>query len=931
MQMDRRRQFLPMLLLMVIVSSSFCIPAYAQQDDSALFTLILRNVELEEALEQLVSTTKMNLLYDPVLISEKKIFCNSRNETAEGILRCIIKEADLDFYRLSSGTYVLTDLAQDEPQYGDLAGIVIDGETGEPLPYANVFLADASTGTAANSAGMFSFTSLLKGQHAVVATYVGYEPALDSVWIPAAGQIKKEIVLNPAPIVADPIVVNGLQQRLPSVDLGTGKLKPSEISRAGFQGTDDVLYSATSVMAVGIRPPFVDLHIQGGRSSEHQMYLDGVPVFQPVSLGRLLGAFSPLAIERLTVHKAGFGAPIGSQLAGIISAEQSLETNIQQNLAIQIDPLSANGRLNFGIDLPGQATSSFMIAGRTSIWDLYRSNSLNNMLQDWNTVDAQLTATAIGIDANDLSFTPHAHGSDVGFSDLHAAGQITFNPFHKLYFSAYQGKNNVGTELLSAASSDVAEADFVMLTRDKYRWTNNTALLKHEWLLGARSLGIIQLSNSVHTMRHNYSMVNTISINLDDSPGVPEIERRLGVALDNAASPDDRNRLRETTLRAQLEYSVSKDHHLLLGIEGTNISKKFSLDSPFFARIISDLNTWRATTFVQDKIALGLHTNIEIGSRFTYIPDREKLYAEPRVSLRHDVTNSPVGDYAIQLAAGIYRQYVNQFDLSSVGPSAAVPSIRFWLPIEETIAPPLAYHYTANFLVMPTTKWNIRLESYYKHQPQILAFHYHPLLVPGELDEAPEAIQANQYIEETNGFAYGAGIFVEHQYKRGVLGISYSFSEAKRRYPGRFENRLETTPWNEPHRLNLQHDFSLTSTLSTSLRAYGIWGRTWAFRQAYYDYLDAHNPENERFEAFDLKNPSAHELSPYYQIDAGLRYKKNLKNVALEVRAEVLNVLDRKNVVDWSFINPTDSSLPLETTERTMPGLMTALSLKLEF
>lgn len=931
MRMARRRIILPMLLVTILVSSSICISVQAQDKDSERFTLVLRDVALEEALEQLVYTTKMNLLYDPVLIKEQNIFCNTRNQTAENILRCITSAVDLDFYQLSSGTYVLIEKAQDDPQYGDLAGIVIDSETGQPLPYANVFLADASTGTAANGAGMFTFTSLLKGPHAVVTTYVGYEPAVDSVWIPAEGSIRKKISLKPSFIAADPIVVNGMQQRLPSIDLGSGKLDAAAFARSGFQGTDDVLYNASSVMAVGIRPPYVDLHIQGGESSEHQMQLDGVPVFEPVSLGRLLGAFSPLAIGRLTVHKAGFGAPVGSQLSGIISAEQNLQSEDNKHFVLQLDPLSANARLNFDVNLPGEANSTFMVAGRTSVWDLYRSNTLNGMLQDWNTVDPQLTATALGANSPILQFTPHRHGSDVSFSDLHAAGQITINPFHKLYFSAYQGKNNIGTELLAAASVEAPESDFILLSRDKYRWTNTTALLKHEWLLGARAMGIIKLSNSVHTLRHNYNMIDSESANLTDGLDTAGIERELGDKLDGGTLPDDQNRVRETTLSAQVEYSVSKNHHLLAGIEATEVTNRFHLDSPFYVPLQIENATWRSTAYLHDKIAIGLQTNIEVGSRFTYIPDRNVVYAEPRLSLRHDVAQSAIGAYALHLAAGIYRQYVNQFDLSSVGPSAAVPSIRFWLPIDETLAPPKAFHYTANFLVMPSESWNFRIESYYKHQPQILAFHYHPLLIPGVIAAQDGPITEDQIIEESNGFAYGGGVFAEHTYNRGVVGASYSYSQAKRRYPGRFDERLESTPWNEPHRLSLNHEYSISSKLSTSFRAHGIWGRTWGFRQAYYDYLAAHNPDGDKYKPFDLTNPSAHKLAPFYQIDAGIAYEREFNGVSFLLRADVLNVLNRKNVIDWTFVNPSDANLPLERIDRTMPGIMTAISLRARF
>lgn len=915
------------LLLALLAGITFWMPARAQQTEETLYTLVFREVPLEEALEQLVEATRMNLLYDPALLSEISIFCNSRDQTAEDILRCITREAGLDFYRLSSGTYVLVEQPQAAPRHGDLAGVVIDAETGQPLPYANVFLADASVGTAANSAGMFTFTKLLTGQHAVVATYVGYEPALDSVYIPADGQIRRRILLKPAPVVAEPIIVNGMQQRMPSVELVSGDLSAERFQQTGFQGTDDVLYNASSIMAVGIRPPFVDLHIQGGASSEHQMYLDGVPIFQPVSLGRLLGAFSPLAIRKLTVQKAGFGAEHGSKLAGTLNAEHHLDPQDDSHFTAQLDPLSANGRFNFGLNMPGDVAGKFMVAGRTSIWDLYASRSLDTMLEEWNAIDPQLTATALSVEPEALQFTPHGHGSDVSFSDFHAAGQIDINPYQKVFVSAYQGKNNVGTELLTAAASDVTEANFILLTRDKYRWTNATGLLRHEWLIGARALSVVEVSTSVHTMRHNYNLADTRTKEIPDNADVPTIERTLERALEAGTLPDDRNRVRDTRIGAEIEYSLSRAQHLAVGLEAVNVSNRFNLDSPFYVPISLENQIWYTTGYIQDRFSFGLGTHIELGSRFTYVPDRSTVYVEPRLSFRHDQPSSAVGAYAFHLAAGVYRQYVNEFDLSSVGPSAAVPSIRFWLPIDQSLAPPLAFHYTANVLVMPTDKWSIRLESYYKHQPRLLSFHYHNLLIPDAIDTSAP-LSEDDFIEKSDGYAYGGGIFVEHQQKFGALSLSYSYSQAKRRYPGRFENRLETTPWNEPHRISLTQNLAFGKGLSASVRAYGIWGRTWGFREAYYDYLAAHRPAENEFAPFDLTTPSAHTLAPYYQVDLGFEYERAIKNTRVRLGINLLNVLDRKNVVDWSFRNPEAVGLPLERVERTLPGFMTAVSLR---
>ena len=920
---------LKIIVALLTLSSAIVSFAQAQSVNPEKYTIVFRDASLDDALEQLVSTTKVNLLYDPDIIEGVVVSCTAKKQKPEFILRCLIKDTELDYYRLSSGTYVVIEKPEELPQLGNLAGIVVDKSTGEPLPYANVLLSDASVGTATNTAGMFTFSSLLSGPHEIVTTYIGYQPSRDSVWIEPDGKQKQRIELEPASIVADPIVVNGIHQRLPSEGLGKATKDPSDLQLPATLGGGDAVYSVSSVMNVGVRPPFVDLHIQGGGAGDHQTLLDGVPVFEPISLGRLMGAFSPLAIGRITVHKAGFGAPIGSQLSGVLSIEQDITSSEYRAFTAQIDPLSVNGRVNFSIDLPRSASMDVMTAARTSYWDVFQYGTLNTLLQDWNTVDPLLSETAIGsLDSDKALFSPHRHGSDISFSDIHAASSITINPFHKLFISFYQGNNEIRSELLTSDGAQVTDDTFILLTRDYYDWANTTAQVRYNWLIGARTLGMIRFRNSLHTLHHNYQFRDNLTAQIPADAEVAVIEQTLINELDQDQTQADRNRIRETALEGTIDISLNAGNHVQAGFEIAQIDNQFSLSSPFFMPFSHQFEGWRTAGFIQNTFSMGLQTVLEVGSRFTHIPDRSTVYAEPRISLRHDVPNTPSGSYSFQLASGLYRQFTNPLDLSNAGPSAAVPSIRFWIPIDESVSPSMSVHIAGNVLWMPQADTQIRLETFYKDQPRLLEIDYLTLLTNESI--AGQSLSAEDMTEPAKGFAYGGGLYLEKKFVKGISSIQYSYSVAKQRFPNRFEeNRLQNTPWNEPHRLTLAQDVFLTKSITAQLRANGIWGRSWGFRQTYYDYLAAHNGATA-YAPFVLNNPSDDKLPPIYQVDAGVSYEKAFKDVKIQLRADVLNLLNRDNVVDWSLTNVAGTE-SFEKTDRIMPGITTALSLRVKF
>jgi hypothetical protein len=863
----------------------FAVPAQAQE---ARYALVLRDVSLEQALEELVALTDVSLVYGDEVGTER-VFCRRTEATAEALLRCIVESAGLDFYQLSSGTYVVIERAEQAPRYGSFGGVVVDGETGQPLPGASVLLAAASAGTASNAAGLFTISDLEPGPYLVTASFIGYEPIADSVWVPADGRARRRIALRPKPFAASPVVVDGVQQRAPELS-GQNDLRGPALGTATL-GAAAPLRRTRTLLGIGERPFRSDLHIQGGEAGEHVTTIDGAPVFDPVALGRVLGAFSPLAVERLTVRKAGFGAAHGSYTAGVIEVEQALP-GAGPSVTVQVDPYSANAYVG-----AGGATVAAMAAARTSLWGLYRPTTLDGALRRWNDVDPLLTSAlaADSVPAAHLDFQPHRHGSDVAFTDLHAAVRVALGPFRTLRASAYRGSNAVETELFAAGlgtTSDVPER--LTISRDRYRWSNLTGRVRYEALLGARALGHAGVRVSHHTLEHGYQALDAADIGYTPTGGdIPTFEAALRDSLDVAPFPDDGNRVTEWVAETGLDVSLSSAHLLELGIEGAVVDHAFHLDNPYLRPLRSASTLGRVTAFASDRVLLSRRVTVEGGLRLTWVPDREAVYAEPRLSLRYDAERGPAGPYTVRLAAGLYRQFVNQFDVTNVGPSAIVPSVRFWLPVDASLAPPRALHLAAEGFVVPAAGWTFRGEAYYKHLPHLLALDYGALL-DHSASMAADAEQAS-FIGAARGFAYGGGVRLEREADRLRLHLGYDYSRSRRTFPSRFDGRTQPAPWTQPHRVQLSADLDFGAGFLARLRGRGVWGRTWAFRQAYYDFLLVHGA------SATIGLPEEDALPAFYTLDLGLGYGRRIAGAEVAFSLDVLNVLDRANVLDYSL------------------------------
>lgn len=896
------------------------------QDNDRRYTMVLRGVEMHEALEELARITEIDLIYSSDLVADREVYCNGRTLQAEPLLRCILTGSGLDFVRSSTGTYVLIESLRDNPLFGDVAGRIVDGMTGEPLPHANVLLADASSGTATNDAGLFSFSSVVSGRHQIHVTYVGYESAVDSVVVEPGSRNTITIEMAPTTHSMEPVVIDGLTQRLPS--RGLGSEAATEIDRVGTLGTPDVARAAASITGVSMRPPLADLHIQGGDAGEHLTLIDGVPVRDPVTLGRHLSAFSPLAINRITVHKAGFGVSHGSHLSGVVSLVHDVAAGENQVASLLVDPVSMTGKVQGRVPVTDTRRVDAMVSHRTSVWDYFQDPGLESLLDRWNAVDPILAGIWIREPVSSSTLTARRHLPDLAFSDLHAAAQTSLSEFSTLHTSFYRARNRIGSELAAVNADDGSVEDRLMLTRDDYDWANWAGQMRHTWLQNARSVIMMQVMASGHRSNYDYLSLH------DEVPAgtvFGDLERfaaELRPALEGAVGSKEVNRIREVTGKASLNRSFSPGRHVDFSLEATRIESWFELGNQFVAPISHKANAWEMAGYADGSLSLGLRTTVEPGLRVTYLPDRQTLYAEPRLALRFDRSVSPIGPYALRAAGGLYRQFIPSFDLTSSGSTSVVPFVRFWLPSDHSLAPSRAYHISAEGLLMPDERWTVSVEGYYKWHPRLLMLDYASLLqnYPSVRPRPePMPVRQSDFIAATSGRSLGGSVRLSYVGSRQTTSVQYGYSLAERRFPHRFGGELQPVPWNEPHHLAANARFSLTSFLSVHVEGEAMWGRQWPLRRSYYDFL-ALRPDPPSFTPFDLDDPTNSTVPAYYDVDLGITYEIAFNPVTLRARAVLANVFDRQNVYDWS-LEPGPSDF--RTVDRALPGRRPILSLRL--
>ncbi len=216
----------------------------------------------------------------------------------------------------------LTGRALAQGTTGKISGTVLDAETGEPLPGANVVIDGTARGAAADAEGKYFILNIAPGSYSVRASMIGYEPVLATGAIVNANRTTElNFNLNIEAIGGGEVVVTAERPDVETDKTSTSYIvRPEDVQALpGIRDINDVL---------SLKPDVVDGHFRGGRQGEEFYSMQGMGIMNPLNNS---AAFTPImsAVEEVEVITSGFGAQYGNAQSGVvrISMREGSRTN----------------------------------------------------------------------------------------------------------------------------------------------------------------------------------------------------------------------------------------------------------------------------------------------------------------------------------------------------------------------------------------------------------------------------------------------------------------------------------------------------------------------------------------------------------------------------------------------------------------------------
>lgn len=918
-------QFVKTIIVCLCFTIVLCVePIFAQeQQKSEISNLNFSGTPLSEAIIAIAEETGENVVFDPQLVQGFTVYYRTNGESLSESLKGILQGSNLDYVILSSGTYVIVRSSVEEIQYGSLQGQVVDSETGTPLPNAHVLLADASRGTSTNRGGHFNLHRLMPGSHKLIFSYLGYKPIELSFTIPSGETVEPRIELTPEPVRTYPLIVSAHKPILPR-NLNTGDTEMLQ----QWQPTR----SQSPIQLLHLFPGIQrgeaggTLHLQGSRSGDHRTYLDGSPIYHPYSMGRYTSAFSPYAIDRISVQKAGYGIEHGSHLAGRIDLTHDYSSWNSETAILQIDPLFANAKIQ--LSDPVEDQWAVMAAVRTTYWGMITDPNLRSSLNDWDFIDPP-TLSALQGYSTPVSYQSMDRNRKITNLDLHIAGQLQINPYRSHTTSLYVGSNRLSNQLMNQAINSSAGK---LLTQEQYRWNNGMLQHSLNWLLTPRFDLESQWSASWIQSSSTYGLMDQSELEQYESETAQPLEPDTYWSINPVRQQNNRNNLTHLSWRNRLRYAVGESIDLTTGLEMHWIQSQFRFNDFYFRASESDEQMGQTTLMTGVDWSPSSQWSIKSGVRWSWILPDGAIYAEPRFSIQYDQPDAAPGPISYKFSGGLYRQFIHSFDLVNPGPSSLVPDATLW-SLDTRSRIPIAWHTAFSIRIEPTPNSVLEFESYLKLQPHGWVTSYHRLMVDPETPRDRIASFAS------SGSSRAAGIGVQWQQSfflnrvHVLAGYDWSWSRMQMRQPF---NRMLPAPWTIPHQFQFRTIIQPLEGHSLLVAWQAQAGKRWGFRNAYYDLLLPHDITGAGSYRFDT--PESDRLPAHHQLDIGWSYRPNFFDQKLEVRLDLLHVLGSRRILDRSllpFENPEqstqDNELEYQVVERRQSGFSPTLSIQLQF
>lgn len=830
-------------------------------------TILAQNEPLSEVLVQISERYDVKFAYDADSFKEINSSFKLDNSSLEEFLSILESQYHIKS-RFIDGTWVLVaaepEITEEplvkppKPRFVDISGYVKDKLTGENLMYCNVAVGE-NRGGMTNELGFFNIETPKTDSVRIRISHLGYQ-RIDT--LVNTGKTV-QIYLESSDIVIEAIEVRRYEKQVLQSAPQSDKVafNPAKSSNAPRISNDDLANALLFIPGVNfLQGNSAGLSIRGGTPTDNLILFDGIPILETSHLLGNMSVLNSKFVQQAFVSRGGFDSEFGGRVAGLIQLTGKSGKNNNPYLEVGANLLNTNVLAN----LPIGDKFSVTAAWRRSFidqWENYLYMRLVDGVTSGGDAENPITSSIYPV---------------IQYEDLNA--KLSFHPSANLEFNlnVLYGRDN-------------QEKDFALLQtndffRNEYADGENLGFgLNWNW----------QASDKwFHSLTAGYSTLEKSSA--DETGELKEFTEVVENPASDKAQGKGKGLLKtkERTYEKMVqdvdngfnsvdEYRASwksefKSGAFLnqagVGWTANEYNYRFYANrSEAFVPVDSIENgasLYMINAFLQQRISVTDKAEFRWGIRTNTDLTSGKTYWQPRGGIDY----RPVKGLSFHFLSGVYNQFLS--GVKRIDSEGRYNQIWYLAGAsDEGVVRSSHYILGAEW---EKNGWFANVEGYVKNTEGKLYFF------------AEQVNTGNDWVisyfpRETAERNRGIDFFLQKKHSIFNHMIGYSLTKTEEQI-GQVASGNWFPAYNDrTHRLKI-----------TEMVNWNNWTLTgsWQFASGL--------PILNLNEAGGVQNP---ERTPHFaQLDFALAKKINTQYVAIDAGASLLNVLDRKNVVEVNYL-----------------------------
>ncbi len=630
-----------------------------------------------------------------------------------------------------------------------ISGYISDQENGEKLIAANVLDQKSLAGTVTNTYGFFSLT-LPKDSVILSFSYIGYQPQEVKLYLDK--NITLEIDLSSS-VSLDVVEIVGekLEKIQESSQMSRIEIPVEQIKKVpALLGEVDVL--KTLQLLPGVQSGGEGqsgLYVRGGSPDQNLVLLDGVPVYNVSHLLGFFSVFNADAIKNVTLTKGGVPARFGGRLSSV------LEINMKEGNNEEFHGEGSVGFISSKLTLEGpikKNVSSFIVSARRTYVDIFARPIAKKQAEK-----------------NGDELTPTLY-----FYDLNAKFNHKINKKHRLYLSAYTGKDVFGIK----SRDNLTDGNYTVLNGGT-DWGNVTAAFRWNYQITNKLFANTTITHSRYKFDFDTEFEDVYNNTSDKFAA-----RYFSGIYDWAGKVD-------------FDFIPNPNHYIKFGASATNhtyepgaFQFKFEIanENPIDTTLGSqDAKSWEYSAYVEDDLQFGpFKANIGLHAAAFDVNNKTYYSIQPRLGLRYLMSNN----IAVKASYTKMAQYINLLTNESL----SLPT-DLWVPSTDRIKPQDSWQVAAGIATTIWKEYEFSVEGYYKKMQNVLSYKEGADFIGPDSDWQDKVTQGD-------GEAYGVEVFLQKKKGKttGWLGYTLSWNwrqfdeiNSGKRYPFKYDRRHDVS------------------------------------------------------------------------------------------------------------------------------------------